>query len=151
MQINESNGYEIQRQVGKYYALKMQEELFGSTKYIGTQQGNVWNSFSFTVAQAEFIKSKYSAKRYAMLAEGVWWENEANPTFVEIETLKAEKKYDTMKMSDIVENQLGVVDLAAAVLCMENKMSMCIFGLNEENSIINTVSGACTGTIITVD
>lgn len=61
------------------------------------------------------------------------------------------KKYDTMKMSDIVENQLGVVDLAAAVLCMENKMPMCIFGLNEENSIINTVSGACTGTIITVD
>lgn len=61
------------------------------------------------------------------------------------------KKYDTMKMSDIVDRQLGVVDLAAAVLCMENKMPMCIFGLNEENSIINTVSGACTGTIITVD
>lgn len=61
------------------------------------------------------------------------------------------KKYDTMKMSDIVDKQLGVVDLAAAVLCMENKMPMCIFGLNEENSIINAVSGACTGTIITVD
>lgn len=61
------------------------------------------------------------------------------------------KKYETMKMSDIVEHQLGVVDLAAAVLCMENKMPMCIFGLNEKNSIINSVSGACTGTIITVD
>ncbi|MDY3909561.1 MAG: UMP kinase [Eubacterium sp.] len=60
------------------------------------------------------------------------------------------KKYDTMKMSDIVDNKLGVVDLAAAVLCMENKMPMCVFGLNEENSIINTVSGKCTGTIITV-
>lgn len=61
------------------------------------------------------------------------------------------KKYDTMKMSDIVNQQLGVVDLAAAVLCMENKMPMCIFGLNEENSIMNTVGGTCTGTIITVD
>ena len=61
------------------------------------------------------------------------------------------KKYDTMKMADIVDQKLGVVDLAAAVLCMENKMPMCIFGLNEENSIINTVSGTCTGTIITVD
>lgn len=61
------------------------------------------------------------------------------------------KKYDTMKMSDIVNQQLGVVDLAAAVLCMENKMPMCIFGLNEKNSIINTVGGTCTGTIITVD
>lgn len=61
------------------------------------------------------------------------------------------KKYETMKMSDIVDHQLGVVDLAAAVLCMENKMPMCIFGLNEENSIINSVGGACTGTFITVD
>ncbi len=61
------------------------------------------------------------------------------------------KKYETMKMSDIVDDKLGVVDLAAAVLCMENKMPMCVFGLNEENSIVNTVSGTCTGTIITVD
>ena len=60
-------------------------------------------------------------------------------------------KYDTIKMSDIVEHQLGVVDLAAAVLCMENKMPVCVFKLNEKDSIINTVSGACTGTIITVD
>lgn len=63
----------------------------------------------------------------------------------------AAKKYDTMAMSDIVDNKLGVVDLAAAVLCMENKMPMCVFGLNEENSIVDTVSGTCTGTIITAD
>lgn len=61
------------------------------------------------------------------------------------------KKYDTMSMKDVVDNQLGVVDLAAAVLCMENKMPMCVFGLNEENSIVNTVKDTCTGTIITVD
>ena len=61
------------------------------------------------------------------------------------------KKYDTMKMSDIVDKKLGVVDLAAAVLCMENRMPMYIFGLNEENSIINTVNGAGTGTDITVE
>ncbi len=64
---------------------------------------------------------------------------------------KAAKKYDTMRMSDIVDNQLGVVDLAAAVLCMENKMPMYVFGLNEENSIMNTVNGNGTGTSITVD
>ena len=61
------------------------------------------------------------------------------------------KKYDTLKMGDIVDKQLGVIDLAAAVLCMENKMPMCIFGLNEENSIINTVGGVGKGTMITVD
>ena len=61
------------------------------------------------------------------------------------------KKYDSMKMSDVVNQKLGVMDLAAAVLCMENKMPMYVFGLNEENSIINTVNGAGNGTDITVD
>ena len=61
------------------------------------------------------------------------------------------KKYETMSMADIVDKQLGVIDLAAAVLCMENKMPMCVFGLNEEDSIIKTVNGKTTGTTITAD
>jgi len=61
------------------------------------------------------------------------------------------KKFATMKMSDIVDQQLGVIDLAASVLCMENKVPMILFGLNEENSIINAATGKTTGTVITVD
>ena len=61
------------------------------------------------------------------------------------------KKYETMKMSEIVDHKLGVVDLAAAVLCMENKMPMVVFGLNEANSIVRTVGGSGNGTRITVD
>ena len=61
------------------------------------------------------------------------------------------KKIDTMTMSEIVDQKLGVVDLAAAVLCLENKMPMCVFGLNEENSIVNTVRGNCNGTMIEAD
>jgi uridylate kinase len=60
------------------------------------------------------------------------------------------KKYDTIPIKEVVNKQLGVMDLAAAVLCMENKMPMTIFGLNEENSIINTVNGKSNGTVITV-
>lgn len=61
------------------------------------------------------------------------------------------KKYDSMKMADIVDQKLGVMDLAAAVLCMENHMPMLVFGLKEENSIINAVTGSCQGTLITAD
>ncbi len=61
------------------------------------------------------------------------------------------KKFDTLPISRIIDEKLGVVDLAAAVICYENKMPMCVFGLNEENSIINCVKGESTGTIITVD
>ncbi len=59
-------------------------------------------------------------------------------------------KYDTLEFSRIVDEKLGVIDLAASVLCMENKMPMLIFGLNKENSIINAVSGKSDGTVITV-
>ncbi len=59
-------------------------------------------------------------------------------------------KYSTISIREVVEKQLGVMDLAAAVLCMENKMPMTIFGLNEENSIINAAKGSSSGTVITV-
>ena len=89
--ITEANGYMLQKQAGKYYALKMQEALFGTTKYIG----NTWNAKDYTAAQGDFIRSKYATEgRYAMLAEGVWWENEATATFEEMKTLKGESKQD---------------------------------------------------------
>ena len=58
------------------------------------------------------------------------------------------KKYDTMKMKDIVNQQLGVIDLASAVLAMENHMPMMLFGLNEEDSIIKAMTGKSNGTYI---
>lgn len=58
------------------------------------------------------------------------------------------KKYDSMEMKDIVEQKLGVIDLASAVLAMENHMPMKLFGLNGENSIVNAMTGTFTGTYI---
>ena len=58
------------------------------------------------------------------------------------------KKFDEMEMSDIVAKQLGVIDIASAVLAMENKMPMVLFGLNEENSIMRAVNGEKIGTKI---
>ena len=60
------------------------------------------------------------------------------------------KKFDTIPVQEVVDKKMGVMDLAAAVLCMENKIPMTLFGLNEENSIINTVMGKTNGTVITV-
>ena len=61
------------------------------------------------------------------------------------------KKYDTMPISEIVDKKLGVIDLAAAVLAMENKMPMMLFGLNDTNSIEKAVTGRFTGTTVTVE
>ena len=59
------------------------------------------------------------------------------------------KKYDEIDINEVINQRLGVIDLAAAVLCMENHMPMMIFGLNEENSIVNTVNGVTQGTLVT--
>ena len=56
-----------------------------------------------------------------------------------------------MNIKDIVDNKLGVIDLAAAVLAMENKMPMMLFGLNSENSIVKAVTGGFTGTLVKCD
>ncbi len=61
------------------------------------------------------------------------------------------KKYDELSINEIIDKKLGVIDLAASVLCMENRMPMMLFGLNEENSIVNAVTGKFTGTKIIVD
>lgn len=61
------------------------------------------------------------------------------------------KKFDEIAITEVIDKKLGVIDLAASVLCMENKMPMLIFGLNEKDSIINTVNGKFTGTKITVE
>jgi len=60
------------------------------------------------------------------------------------------KKFDTLAVSEIVDNKLGVIDLTSAVLCLENKMPLLIFSLNEENSIVEAAMGKSNGTVITV-
>lgn len=61
------------------------------------------------------------------------------------------KKYDTISINEVVEKKLGVIDMTASVMCMENKMPLMVFGLKEENSIVNALSGKFNGTVVTVD
>ena len=62
----------------------------------------------------------------------------------------AAKKYDEVSIQEVIDQKLAVVDLTASIMCMENKMPMLVFGLNEENSIVNTVNGKFNGTKVTV-
>jgi len=60
-------------------------------------------------------------------------------------------KYDRISLDEVLEKKLGVIDLSATLLCLENKMPLVIFGLFEENGIVNTMSGKFSGTLVTVD
>lgn len=60
------------------------------------------------------------------------------------------KKYDTLTIEQVVNDKLAVIDITASVMCMDNKMPLVVFGLNEKDSIINTYNGKSHGTIVTV-
>lgn len=60
------------------------------------------------------------------------------------------RKYDKVSIDDVIAQNLKVVDMTASILCRENKMPMLVFGLNEENSIVNAANGKINGTVVTV-
>ena len=118
----------------KYFAKNMVVFFAGGTghPYFSTDMGTVLRAVEI---EADMILS-------ARAVDGVY---DSDPKLN-----KDAKKFDTISIIEVIDRKLGVMDLAAAVLCMENKMPMTIFGLNEENSIINTVRGNSNGTVITV-
>ena len=59
-------------------------------------------------------------------------------------------KYDEISLDEVLSKKLGVIDLTATIMCLEKKMPLVIFGLEEENSIVNTMSGKFNGTYVTV-
>ena len=73
--INESNYTELQKQPGKYYALKFLKEVLMSTGQ------NYKSATDFKAAQLQLIRSCLSEKvqtnPVAMIVDGAWFENEA--------------------------------------------------------------------------
>lgn len=60
------------------------------------------------------------------------------------------KKYDEITIDEVITKNLQVVDMTASILARDNKMPMWVFGLNEKDSIVNTMSGKFSGTKVTV-
>lgn len=65
-------------------------------------------------------------------------------------TNPAARRYDEISIDEIIAGNLQVVDMTASILARDNKMPMWVFGLHEENSIVNTVKGNFHGTKVTV-
>lgn len=59
-------------------------------------------------------------------------------------------KYDEVTIQEVIDKKLAVIDMTASVMCMEHKMPLVVFGLNEQDSIINTYYGKFNGTKVTV-
>ena len=63
---------------------------------------------------------------------------------------KDAKRYDEINIEEVINKKLGVVDLTASVMCMEAKMPLFVFDLNEDDSIKNAIAGKINGTKVTI-
>lgn len=61
------------------------------------------------------------------------------------------KKFDTLKYIDILNLGLGIMDSTATSLCMDNKIPLIVFGIDEPNNIVNVVLGKKIGTHVKED
>ena len=118
----------------KYFAHNMVVFFAGGTghPYFSTDTGAVLRA----------IEIEADAMLLAKAIDGIY---DSDP-----KTNPAAVKYDEITIQDVIDQKLAAVDLTASILCLENKMPMLVFGLNEENSIVNTMQGKFTGTKVTV-
>lgn len=89
--ITQENGYLLQKQPGKYYALQFMKDVF-----LGNSANIKQNGKSHLDAQTDFVKGSYAANAtvYAMHIDGIWWENEATSAFNMCETAYGVGKMD---------------------------------------------------------
>ena len=58
------------------------------------------------------------------------------------------KKYDTLTFSQVIGEDLGVMDSTAAAMCRDNKMKMLVFDLSRPDNIYDAVMGENIGTVV---
>lgn len=59
------------------------------------------------------------------------------------------KKYTTITHKEVIEKQLGVMDMTAASLCAENSIDILVFDMNKKDNIKNVVLDPSIGTLVT--
>jgi len=57
-------------------------------------------------------------------------------------------KYDTLSFMDVLNQELHVMDSTAASLCMDNKLPILVFNLNDPHNIVRAAKGEAVGTIV---
>ena len=56
------------------------------------------------------------------------------------------KKFDTLKYIDILNMGLGIMDSTATSLCMDNKIPLIVFGIDQPGNIMDVILGKKIGT-----
>jgi len=57
-------------------------------------------------------------------------------------------KFDEITYMDAISRNLGIMDLTAFTLCMENDLPIVVFGMNERGNIMRAACGEKIGTLV---
>jgi len=57
-------------------------------------------------------------------------------------------KYDTLSFTQVLNDQLNVMDMTAATMCRDNKLPILVFDMADGN-IVKAISGETIGTLVT--
>lgn len=58
------------------------------------------------------------------------------------------KKYETITFTEVLDNQLAVMDQTAATLCRENGLPILVFDIDDSANICRAVQGESVGTLV---
>ena len=58
------------------------------------------------------------------------------------------KRYDVVSFSEVLGQQLSVMDMTAASMCRDNKVPILVFDLSDPENICRAVCGEHIGTIV---
>lgn len=127
----------------KLYCKDQVEEDFAEGKVVFFAGGTGHPYFSTDTATVlRAVEIEADAILLAKAVDGIYDSDpKVNPNAV---------KFDEISIDEVVARKLAAMDLTASIMCMEQKMPMLVFGLEEENSIVNAVHGKFSGTKVTV-
>ena len=149
---------EIFRSVGMQTAVLTPFECGSMTKLFSKDRANKYFERNMVVFFAGGTGHPYFSTDTATVlraveieAEGIYLAKAIDGVYDSDPKINPEaKKYDEVSIQEVIDKKLAVVDLTASIMCMENKMPMYVFGLNEENSIVKSLNGDFKGTKVTV-
>ncbi len=149
---------EIFRSVGMKTAVLTPFECGSMTKLFSKDRANKYFDHNMVVFFAGGIGHPYFSTDTATVlraieieAEGIYLAKAVDGVYDSDPKINPDaKKYDEVSIQAVIDQKLAVVDMTASIMCMENKMPMFVFGLNEKDSIVNAVSGSFKGTKVTV-
>ena len=149
---------EIFRSVGMQTAVLTPFECGSMTKHFSKDRANKYFGRNMVVFFAGGTGHPYFSTDTATVlraveieAEGIYLAKAIDGVYDSDPKINPEaKKYVEVSIQDVIDKKLAVVDFTASIMCMENKMPMYVFGLNEENSILKSLNGDFKGTKVTV-